>query len=193
MLTALTVKHAASSSVASIRSSGGDDVADQGKGRPRKTRAGSKRSPRRSRGRSRRRDDRSEARQAQAPSSPGRRRPRSRIPPAASNADHSRPRTGRGPHPRCSRPPLLENSLPGIARPHQEDPRPIRALKVFLEMLLFALAFGMAEPRKQRTAVEHHRRIGGKHHVRQTRDARHDLDAAPPWQRAPRRAIGSCA
>ena len=46
-------------------------------------------------------------------------------------------------------------------------------------MLLFALAFGVAEPREQRPAVEHHRRIGGKHHVRQARNAGHDLKPGP--------------
>jgi len=43
-------------------------------------------------------------------------------------------------------------------------------------MLFFALTFGVAEPREQRKAVEHYRRVGGKRHVRQTRNAGHDLE-----------------
>src|SRR6516165_11566526 len=47
------------------------------------------------------------------------------------------------------------------------------------EMLFFTLTFGVAEPREQRTAVKHDRRVGGKHHVRQTRNAGHDLEPCP--------------
>ena len=57
----------------------------------------------------------------------------------------------------------------------EEESAPHRSPETFLEMLLFALAFGVAKSRDQRTAVEHHRRIGGKHHVRQVRNTGHDL------------------
>src|SRR6516225_869629 len=48
--------------------------------------------------------------------------------------------------------------------------------EVRLKMLFFTLTFGMAEPREQCKAVEHDRRVGGKHHIRQTRNAGHDLE-----------------
>src|SRR6516165_1113350 len=51
--------------------------------------------------------------------------------------------------------------------------------EVRLKMLFFTLTFGVAEPSEQRKAVEHDRRVGGKHHVRQTRNARHDLQPCP--------------
>jgi hypothetical protein len=51
--------------------------------------------------------------------------------------------------------------------------------EVPLKMLFFTLTFGVAEPREQRKAVEYDRRVGGKHHVRQTRNAGHDLEPCP--------------
>src|ERR1700736_3161534 len=57
----------------------------------------------------------------------------------------------------------------------EEESAPRRSPETFLEMLLFALAFGVAKSRDQRTAVEHHRRIGGKHHVPQGRNPGHDF------------------
>ena len=56
-----------------------------------------------------------------------------------------------------------------------EKPALHQSVKAFLEMLLFAPAFGMAEPREQREAVEYNRCVGGEHHVGQTGNTRHDL------------------
>jgi hypothetical protein len=43
-------------------------------------------------------------------------------------------------------------------------------------MLLFAAAFRVAEPAEQCKAIEHDRRVGRKHHIRQTGNAGHDLE-----------------
>src|SRR6516165_11940334 len=43
-------------------------------------------------------------------------------------------------------------------------------------MLFFAAAFRVAESAEQCKAIEHYRRVGGKDHIRQTRNARHDLE-----------------
>src|SRR6516165_6101595 len=51
--------------------------------------------------------------------------------------------------------------------------------KVLLKMFLFAAAFRVAEPAEQCKAIEHDRRVGGEHHIRQARTAGHDLKPCP--------------
>src|SRR6516162_3539782 len=61
----------------------------------------------------------------------------------------------------------------------ENEPALHQNAKVLLKVLLFAAAFRVAEPGEQRNAIEHYRRVGGKHHIRQTRNARHDLQPCP--------------
>src|SRR6516165_3655439 len=49
-------------------------------------------------------------------------------------------------------------------------------VKVLLKMLLFAAAFRVAKPAEQCKAIEHYRRVGRKHHIRETGNAGHDLE-----------------
>src|SRR6516162_11938246 len=58
----------------------------------------------------------------------------------------------------------------------ENEPALHQNAKVLLKVLLFAAAFRVAEPGEQRKAIEHYRRVGGKHHIRQTRNAGHDLE-----------------
>src|SRR5262249_6872631 len=60
-----------------------------------------------------------------------------------------------------------------------EKPALHQNAKVLLKMLLFATAFRVAEPGEQCKTIEHYRRVGGKHHIRQTRNAGHDLESCP--------------
>src|SRR5213082_2583205 len=48
----------------------------------------------------------------------------------------------------------------------ENEPALHQNAKVLLKMLLFAAPFRMAEPAEQCKAIEHYRRVGGKHHIR---------------------------
>jgi hypothetical protein len=61
----------------------------------------------------------------------------------------------------------------------ENEPALHQNAKVLLKMLLFAAAFRVAEPAEQCKAIEHYCRVGGKHHIRQTRNAGHDLEPCP--------------
>jgi hypothetical protein len=61
----------------------------------------------------------------------------------------------------------------------EDEPAFHQNAKVLLKMLLFAAAFGVAEPGEQCKAIEHYRCVGGKRHIRQIGHAGHDLESCP--------------
>ena len=65
----------------------------------------------------------------------------------------------------------------GASRHLAEQPLILEAHEFAEEMPLLALPLGIAEARDHGAAVEHHRGVGGEHHVRQARHALHDGNA----------------
>jgi len=75
--------------------------------------------------------------------------------------------------------PLLKTIWRDLCDLIENEPALHQNAKVLLKMLLFAAALRVAEPAEQCKAIEHYRRIGGEHHVRQTCNAWRDLEPCP--------------